>query len=105
MKQNEIRIRKLAQHKQYLKRKALGIQRKSTFSGTQCLSQKWRLSKEYKLWKLQVLEIHNHTCTECGTHDNLQAHHVKQASKHPELRYDVNNGKCVCFSCHKLIKD
>jgi len=105
MKASEMTSRQKAQHKQYLKRVALGIQRKSTISGTQCKSQAWRNSVEYKNWKFAVLATHNNTCTTCGTHEKLQAHHIKAASKFPALRYEVSNGDVKCHACHKLIKE
>lgn len=106
MSKSEAESRRKAQHRQYLKRVALGIQRKSTFSGTMCLSQKWRLTKEYKNWKFLVLERDNHMCTcGCGKKVNLQVHHIKSASKYPELRYDISNGKTLYVECHKAIKE
>lgn len=98
MKDWERNTRKRAQHKQYLKRKALGIQKKSK-SGTQCDSQKWRNTAEYNEWRKAVLETGE--CAKCGSKENLEAHHILSAKDYPELRLDKTNGECICNKCHK----
>ena len=40
-------------------------------------------------------------CAECGSVYDLHAHHVKGYKRHPELRYDVNNGITLCGECHR----
>jgi len=40
-------------------------------------------------------------CMECGKTEDLHAHHIKHKSSHPELSLDVDNGKTLCYSCHK----
>jgi hypothetical protein len=40
-------------------------------------------------------------CVECGTADDLHAHHIKPKHSHPELKLDPNNGKTLCYRCHK----
>jgi hypothetical protein len=31
------------------------------------------------------------------------AHHIKTKKAHPELRHDLENGICICSSCHNKI--
>lgn len=40
-------------------------------------------------------------CLECGSVEDLHAHHVKPKATHPELILDVENGKTLCYRCHK----
>jgi len=67
-------------------------------------TQQWRYTKEYKQWKESVYKLYNHTCQECGkTHCKVHAHHIKSAKDYPDLRYDINNGICLCEQCHKQV--
>lgn len=66
-------------------------------------------------WHKAVLERDNYTCYKCdkyfgddyyfnekGVNQYLCGHHLKSKGAHPELKYDPNNGKAICFSCHEL---
>ena len=98
MQEWEKNSRRKAQRKQYLKRKANGTQ-KHYKSGTQCESQKWRNSKDYREWRKAVLQVGE--CSMCSTNINLEAHHILSASEYPELRFELKNGDCICNECHK----
>lgn len=67
-------------------------------------NQQWRLSYDYIKWQKEIYKKHNYKCQICGdTHTKdklLHAHHIKQAKDFPELRYDINNGMCLCNKCH-----
>jgi 5-methylcytosine-specific restriction endonuclease McrA len=39
-------------------------------------------------------------CERCGSRENLQGHHVRSYSMHPELRDDPSNIAVLCASCH-----
>lgn len=42
-------------------------------------------------------------CPMCNTDMpvwRLQAHHIRPKSLHPHLAYDLDNGICLCLSCH-----
>lgn len=61
---------------------------------------KIRNSWAYREWKRKVKE-RDVVCVQCGSEKELQADHIKPASKFPELRYDINNGRTLCFPCHR----
>lgn len=54
-------------------------------------------------WADKVISRDNATCQKCGSHENLQAHHILSFAEHPEARWDIANGLTVCFSCHLII--
>lgn len=54
----------------------------------------------YKEWKRQVLEIYGKKCADCGSTNRLAIHHIKPWNADENLRFDVNNGKPLCNSCH-----
>lgn len=61
-----------------------------------------RTSLEYKRWRKAVYERDNYTCVHCGDNKggNLNADHIKPFSSHPELRFDIDNGRTLCVDCH-----
>jgi len=62
-----------------------------------------RNGNKLKQWRDEVFKIDNYECAECGSKDEIQAHHIKEFSKHKELRYNLNNGKTLCIKCHGKI--
>lgn len=54
-----------------------------------------------KQWSRQVKERDDYTCQGCGANDSLHAHHIKRWKDYPALRYELDNGITLCFSCHE----
>lgn len=63
-----------------------------------------RTSQKYKDWRLAVLERDNYTCQLCGcTNTPLHAHHKRLWAYYPNDRFDLDNGICLCATCHRNI--
>ncbi len=61
-----------------------------------------RNSFEYRLWRESVFERDNWTCIWCFKKGGkLNADHIKPFCNYPELRFAIDNGRTLCFECHK----
>ena len=40
-------------------------------------------------------------CLDCGAEQDLHAHHIQPKATHPELKLALDNGKTLCYRCHK----
>jgi hypothetical protein len=63
------------------------------------MSQAWRKTREYRLWKVAVVR-RDRKCLICGSMHKRHAHHLNSASYYPFLRFDVDNGVTLCSKCH-----
>ena len=62
-----------------------------------------RTSAEYTRWKNAVLTRDNYTCQMCGSENDVITHHIipwRVCKDDDDLRYDVDNGICLCPKCH-----
>lgn len=59
-----------------------------------------RNGNRLKIWRELVFKRDNYKCVECGSKDQIQAHHKKGFSVYRELRYKVDNGITLCIKCH-----
>lgn len=69
--------------------------------GVTPIRKKEKNSWEYRNWRKQVKERDGHKCVFCGSTKNLHADHIKPYATHEDLRYDLSNGRTLCFDCHK----
>ena len=65
---------------------------------------KIRFSVEYRLWREAVFALDNWTCQKCGERGGMElhAHHVKNFSTNPALRFDISNGVTFCEKDHRI---
>lgn len=64
-----------------------------------------RHSEQYKKWRNFVFYRDEYKCVRCSKHcgKDINAHHLKQFSTHPELRFYTSNGVTLCTKCHKIV--
>lgn len=61
---------------------------------------RYKSQKEYKLFRLAVLERDNYTCQACGRLNSNHVHHILPFSKFPHLRLCVDKAITLCYACH-----
>lgn len=59
-----------------------------------------RICSQYKQWVKDVKRKHNNECDVCSGSKRLVAHHIKNYLDNPDLRFNVDNGVCLCKACH-----
>lgn len=56
----------------------------------------------YKRWCRKIKKLGGNTCVKCKSKKRIEAHHIISWQSNIALRYDLNNGICLCRSCHIL---
>lgn len=51
-------------------------------------------------WSNEVKKAYNSKCDICGSSEELTAHHLYAKSFFQNLKYNIDNGVCLCQSCH-----
>ena len=64
-----------------------------------------RNDKGYNNWKAEVIKRFGNQCCVCYSTDKMVAHHLYSYKYYPKLRTEVNNGVCICNTCHELFND
>lgn len=63
-----------------------------------------RNSAQAASWRKAVFKRDSYTCIECGQiSGKLTADHIKPWALYPELRFEVTNGRTLCWPCHLRI--
>lgn len=58
-------------------------------------------SPKYIEWREAVLIRDNYTCQTCGkVSSSNDVHHIVPWKENAELRFEIDNGKTLCRSCH-----
>jgi len=61
-----------------------------------------RKSQEYEVWRNSVFQRDNYTCQKYKNRGEvLHPHHILNFSKHPELRFSIDNGITLSASAHR----
>ena len=92
---------------------SLGTRKKQSISQLGNKNHNWKGGKtspsqkrgfRFEDWRKQVIERDSSTCTICNKFCMYPvAHHIKHSKDFPKLRYDVENGKTLCYDCHMII--
>lgn len=62
-----------------------------------------RNSSETDNWRRAVFCRDGYKCQACGTGGKLTADHIKPWSLFPDLRFELSNGRTLCWPCHRRI--
>lgn len=56
-------------------------------------------------WARIVKEMAGNKCVICGATGRLESHHIIPRSLAPNLENDIDNGICLCHTCHYFYHD
>lgn len=59
-----------------------------------------RRSPQYYQWRKSIKE-RDKCCVICGSDKQLHVDHIKPFKEYPDLRFDIENGRVLCWDCHK----
>ena len=86
----------------FKKGERMGLLHHNWKGGVSNINSKIRHSVEYKLWRKSVFERDDYTCIWCRQRGGIiHADHIKPFAFFPELRFAIDNGRTLCFKCHK----
>lgn len=69
--------------------------------GISSANEKARKSDRYREWRKGVFQRDDYTCQVCGTRGGiLHADHIQPFAVFRKLRFDLDNGRTLCVTCH-----
>jgi len=60
-------------------------------------------------WRKEIKTLNHSKCLYCGASDGgtyktrLESHHIFSRALYPELTNSLENGVCLCHSCHRIL--
>lgn len=57
------------------------------------------------LWRNKIKQKFDSTCAICSSKEEIETHHIVPVCESPERELDLNNGMCLCYSCHKFVHE
>jgi 5-methylcytosine-specific restriction endonuclease McrA len=83
--------------------KKIGEQNPNWRGGITTEYKRIRESARYREWRKMVFSRDGYKCVWCGDKNggNLEADHIKPRKTHPELVFEVENGRTLCRTCHR----
>lgn len=101
MPTNIEQLKEIGKKYQYKKGELSGEKHHNWRGGVTPVHIQIRNSEEGKQWRINVFKRDNYTCVLCGQRGGeLIADHIKGFSKHPELRFELSNGRTLCKKCN-----
>ena len=64
--------------------------------------QELRQSPDYYLYRQEVMKKDGYQCIVCGSHKNLEVHHIYPFATCPNHRLDFKTGICMCWNHHSV---
>lgn len=92
--------KRLKEENKILRNEAIKKEYKYRKKKNKVTATKLRGTKEYREFRLKILERDNNKCVKCGSTQKLQIHHIKPANKFPELLMEESNVQTLCAKCH-----
>ena len=62
----------------------------------------WRLGAKWRRVK-KVIHRRDKCCQLCSSEEDLEVHHIEDASYHPKKRYRYYNLIVLCRACHQVM--
>lgn len=75
----------------------------SWLKGKVCLWWKPWMTSEPTLWAVSIKKIYHSKCADCCTESDITAHHIVPRKECADLSFDLNNGVCLCWPCHRAV--